>query len=384
MSGDKYYYDVLELSPDCTDSDIKKAYKKLALKYHPDKNNGDETKFKEISEAYEVLSDIEKRNLYNNFGRKGLEGSPDAQEHVDPMQIFQQIFGNNRAQRKPVLPPLKVPVSLSLDESYFGVTKKVKFFRMLPKEDNKSDYEKKFDEIEITIPVGASPGEYQVFPQKGNMASDMESSDLVLIYVDQDEYDENVRPQFEEEDEEKIQEEDDQENEDDEQESEYESDDEEGDEPEESDSDDESLEGDQKYLFKRSDGNNLTMTLKINLMEYYYGIERSIKYFGDKVIHFSYYDKINLDETYILPGHGINGANMEVNFELDLPDEIPEEYKTDFISLIDKICKKINKTNFEDLDSNDILSLQNASASKPQASFDDFSSQMQQVQCAHQ
>jgi molecular chaperone DnaJ len=65
------YYDILGLSKSASDSDIKSAYRKLAMKYHPDRNPGDkkaEENFKEISEAYEVLKDPQKKAAYNQFG----------------------------------------------------------------------------------------------------------------------------------------------------------------------------------------------------------------------------------------------------------------------------------------------------------------------------
>lgn len=62
----KDYYKILGLDKKATKDEIKKAYKKLALKYHPDRNNGDESKFKEITEAYETLSDSQKRHEYDN------------------------------------------------------------------------------------------------------------------------------------------------------------------------------------------------------------------------------------------------------------------------------------------------------------------------------
>ena len=62
----KDYYKILELNKNATQEDIKKNYKKLALKYHPDRNNGDEQKFKELTEAYETLSDSQKRHVYDN------------------------------------------------------------------------------------------------------------------------------------------------------------------------------------------------------------------------------------------------------------------------------------------------------------------------------
>ena len=74
MSEKRDYYEVLGVGKDADAKEIKKAYRKLAMKYHPDKNPGDkdaEEKFKEINEAYEVLSDEEKRSTYDRFGHDG-------------------------------------------------------------------------------------------------------------------------------------------------------------------------------------------------------------------------------------------------------------------------------------------------------------------------
>ena len=73
------YYEVLGAGRDASADDIKKAYRKLAFKYHPDKNPGKEKeaeeKFKEVSEAYEVLSDSQKRATYDQYGHAGLQGA---------------------------------------------------------------------------------------------------------------------------------------------------------------------------------------------------------------------------------------------------------------------------------------------------------------------
>ena len=78
MATQRDYYEILGVSKNASDDEIKKAYRKLALKYHPDRNPGDkeaEAKFKEASEANEVLSDKQKRARYNQFGHAGVGGN---------------------------------------------------------------------------------------------------------------------------------------------------------------------------------------------------------------------------------------------------------------------------------------------------------------------
>lgn len=107
----KDYYKILGVAKGASDDDIKKAYRKLALKYHPDKNKSAsaEERFKEVAEAYEVLSDKKKRDVYDQYGEEGLKGgaggmgggNPGAQGgftysyHGDPRATFAQFFGNS-------------------------------------------------------------------------------------------------------------------------------------------------------------------------------------------------------------------------------------------------------------------------------------------------
>lgn len=83
-------YDLLGVSPSASESELKSAYRKLALKYHPDKNPEAGDKFKEISHAYEVLSDSNKREVYDQYGEEGLNGEGPG---MSPQDIFSQFFG---------------------------------------------------------------------------------------------------------------------------------------------------------------------------------------------------------------------------------------------------------------------------------------------------
>ncbi|GMH10233.1 hypothetical protein Nepgr_012074 [Nepenthes gracilis] len=136
-SDNTKYYDILGVSRNASQDDLKKAYKKAAIKNHPDKG-GDPEKFKELAHAYEVLSDPEKRDIYDQYGEDALkEGMGGGSGVHDPFDIFQSFFGGNpfggggssrgpRQRRgEDVIHPLKV----SLEDLYNGATKKLSLSR---------------------------------------------------------------------------------------------------------------------------------------------------------------------------------------------------------------------------------------------------------------
>ncbi|ORZ15032.1 hypothetical protein BCR42DRAFT_482838 [Absidia repens] len=92
MTRETKYYDILGVDPSASEGELKKAYRKLALKYHPDKNPDAGDKFKEISHAYEVLSDAEKRQMYDQYGEEGLNGQG-GMGGMDAEDLFSQLFG---------------------------------------------------------------------------------------------------------------------------------------------------------------------------------------------------------------------------------------------------------------------------------------------------
>jgi len=140
------YYEVLGVSRDASDQELKSAYRKLALKHHPDRNPGNhaaEEKFKEASEAYQVLSDADKRAAYDRYGHAGISGAGQVfggpfAGGVDIVDIFGDLFGemfsmggsSHRANRQQRGDDLRVDMAIDFNAAIFGVEDEVKIRRL--------------------------------------------------------------------------------------------------------------------------------------------------------------------------------------------------------------------------------------------------------------
>ena len=140
------YYEILGVSRDASDQELKSAYRKLALKYHPDRNPGDHTaeeKFKEASEAYQVLSDADKRAAYDRFGHAGVTGGGPGgfgggfSGAVDLGDIFGDLFGEmfnmggqQRSARQMRGDDLRYDLTIQFEEAIFGTEKEIKIRRL--------------------------------------------------------------------------------------------------------------------------------------------------------------------------------------------------------------------------------------------------------------
>ncbi len=142
------YYEILGVKKDASDDEIKKAFRKAAVKHHPDKEGGSEEKFKEINEAYEVLKDHDKRQRYDQFGHAGVGGNGGGFGGGNPFEgfggfggqnvhfdfgggdfgdIFSSFFGGGRSEsRQSKGRDIEVEVTIKFEEAIFGVKKDIK------------------------------------------------------------------------------------------------------------------------------------------------------------------------------------------------------------------------------------------------------------------
>ena len=145
MAEKRDYYEVLGLQKGASEDEIKKAFRKMAMKYHPDRNPGDkeaEEKFKEVNEAYGVLSDPDKKNKYDRFGHAGVDpnagfggggfsGFGGAGGFEDIFDMFGGMFGGGYSQNRRRNGPVKgrdlqKAVTITFEEAAFGTKKKIR------------------------------------------------------------------------------------------------------------------------------------------------------------------------------------------------------------------------------------------------------------------
>lgn len=237
----KDYYCILGIEKGASDEDIKKAYRKQALKFHPDKNKSPqaEEKFKEVAEAYEVLSDPKKREIYDQFGEEGLKGGAGGSDgqggtfwytfHGDPHATFAAFFGGSNPfeiffgrrmgggrdseemeidgdpfsafgfsmngyprdrnsvgpSRLKQDPPIIHELRVSLEEIYNGCTKRMKISRKRLNPDGRS-YRSEDKILTIEIKKGWKEGTKITFPREGDETPNSIPADIVFIIKDKD------------------------------------------------------------------------------------------------------------------------------------------------------------------------------------------------------
>lgn len=206
----KDYYSILGVSRDATPQQLKSAYRKLAMKWHPDKNPDNQAeaqaKFQEVSEAYDVLSDPKKKQIYDQFGEDGLKGAGsgfpgggysfnagNAEEIFRNLfggdgDIFSNIFGSGmsggmpgfsfnfgggRPQRPRKTEPMVIPLNCSLEELFTGTTKKLRVTRNIKGYDNAKVFE-------INVRPGWKEGTKITYDNEGNQNPGTEQGDLVF------------------------------------------------------------------------------------------------------------------------------------------------------------------------------------------------------------
>lgn len=220
MAAKKDFYSVLGVSRSATPEEIKKAYRKLAMQYHPDKNPGDkkaEDKFKELSEAYEVLSDTKKREMYDQFGHAstqqgfgaggpfgaggfgggfgGNHGGAHAGAGGDPFQdifgdVFSDIFGGARspggaaggarARRPSKGADLRYTLNVSFEEAALGIEKVISFMRQRGSKEESA-------KLAVNVPAGVKEGQRLKLSGEGDSpAGSGQAGDLYVIVNIQD------------------------------------------------------------------------------------------------------------------------------------------------------------------------------------------------------
>ncbi|KAK2963480.1 putative Chaperone protein DnaJ [Blattamonas nauphoetae] len=334
------YYQVLGVSRDADQEAIKKAYKKLALKWHPDRNRDNKEKateeFKKIGEAYDVLSDPEKRKVYDRFGEDGLKGQggipsdfmnggaggpqvftftssgmPDGMHFSfrDPFEMFSQVFGSrdgfsdiggdmggfssffggprqssrrgnpNRSPAQPTQdPPVYHDLNLSLDDLYTGCTKKMKIERTVLHDGRP---QKESNLLQIEIKPGYKEGTKMTFERSGDENPNSIPADVVFVVK------QKPHPYF------------------------------------------------------TRQGNDLHYTMEISLQQALCGLDTNISLLAGRTYHLKVNTVIQNDTTHTIPGQGMpiskhpgTFGNLVVHFKVKFPYMLTPDQKTQIAKIL--------------------------------------------------
>jgi DnaJ family protein B protein 4 len=195
----KDYYRILELPKESAETDIKKAYKKLAFQYHPDKNKSDdaESKFREISEAYDILSNADKRRMYDNFGYEAVSGDI---PQINPLDLFQSLFnvdftglgeGMNSnifvfsdlssSPFGPLQHKMTYNLECSLEELYHGTQKEFHISHLSKKTNGEATH--KSTKYVINVKKGSKQGDNIVVREGGNYIPQLDVTEDLAIQI---------------------------------------------------------------------------------------------------------------------------------------------------------------------------------------------------------
>ncbi|KAL6513847.1 hypothetical protein OROHE_019303 [Orobanche hederae] len=299
------YYNILKISKNASEEDVKRSYKRLAMKWHPDKNAVNteeaEAKFKQISEAYDVLSDPEKRQIYDLYGEEGVKSGlcskdRDAGGGVrgfgfrftprSAEDVFEEIFGKFDFAREKrngggggggVLKKaaaMESQLPCSLEELYKGSRRKMKISRIVLDESRKPCTVEEV--LSIHIQPGWKKGTKITFPEKGNHEPDSAPGDLIFVV------DEKSHPTF------------------------------------------------------KRDGNDLIVHQKISLLDALTGKTLSITTLDGRELPLALSDVIRPGQEMVIENEGMplskepgKNGNLRIKFDIKFPSRLSAEQKSD-------------------------------------------------------
>ncbi|KAF3621688.1 putative thioredoxin H2-like [Capsicum annuum] len=305
------YYNILKVSRNASEEDLKRSYKRLAMKWHPDKNNQNkkeaEAKFKQISEAYDVLSDVQKRQIYDLYGEDALKSGQFASPTStgsgsgngrgfrfntrDAEDIFAEFFGGSDGYSSSSgvgidkkAAPVENKLPCSLEELYKGSKRKMKISRILLDDSGKPTTVEEV--LAIHIKPGWKKGTKITFPEKGNYEHGAAPGDLVFV-----------------------------------------------------------IEEKPHAVFKR-DGNDLVINQKISLLDALTGKTIGLTTLDERKLTIPITEVVKPGQELIIPNEGMpiskergNKGNLKIKFDIRFPSRLSADQKSDLRRVL---CRSID------------------------------------------